>query len=364
MTLGSPTRCHPKSNVAPCRLEDLGARLESDFLRAELLRLKRERVGPVGINKDWPASRAMFGGSGVAALSSTGQQLRRAATPSERTLGPLLRQPARVLAMAVRPIALLAACMMLVPRWSLASPSPYPPSRIITEIAWDFSTVPSLRRALGSDLWPSTWASDGNMYAAWGDGGGFDGNDDHVGRASLGFARIRGTPIAGDPASYSGKNVWGQAPAYAENQALFGGKVDALIAIDGVLYAQGSVWTTTNCHCADPTKKNDDNPLQPAFMWSTDLAKTWRIAPWDDAFGSPLQFGQDYAGSLDPNYVYLYYQRDVSVDPTHIFLRRVLRSEFPANPVTRGHFQYFSAIDAGGEPRWTTDPAEAEPVFF
>ena len=224
--------------------------------------------------------------------------------------------------------------------------------------------MPGLRKALGSDLWPNTWASDGNLYAAWGDGGGFDGNDDHVGRASLGFARISGTPVAGDRTSYVGKNVWGQAPAYAESQARFGGKIDAVVAIDGVLYAQGSVWTSANCHCRDPTQKNDDNPLQPAFMWSTDLAKTWHIAPWDDAFGSPLQFGQDYRGSLEPDYVYLYYQHDVNVDPTHIFLRRVLKSEFPDNPVTAGHFEYLTRVDAGGEPRWSSDPAQAAPVFF
>jgi hypothetical protein len=37
-------------------------------------------------------------------------------------------------------------------------------------------------------------------------------------RANLGFARISGTPVAGDIASYSGKNVWRQALRFANVQ--------------------------------------------------------------------------------------------------------------------------------------------------
>src|ERR1700721_54037 len=84
--------------------------------------------------------------------------------------------------------------------------APYPHSRMISAITCDFSTIVSHRKALGSDLWPCAWAVDGDLYCAWGDGGGFDGNDDNVGRASLGFARIAGTPTLQDPDAIPGKN--------------------------------------------------------------------------------------------------------------------------------------------------------------
>src|ERR1700733_11513878 len=106
-----------------------------------------------------------------------------------------------VLAVAVP----LSACRSLV----TTSQAPYPPSRMIGAVTWDFSAGTTSRRALGSDLWPCTWASDDNQYCAWGDGGGFDGNDDNIGRVSLGFARIAGIPAADGSSGFTGKNVWG-----------------------------------------------------------------------------------------------------------------------------------------------------------
>src|SRR3954451_6148213 len=100
---------------------------------------------------------------------------------------------------------------------------PYPQSKVITGVSWDLSTVKSLRKAAGSDLWPSAWAADGNLYGAWGDGGGFGGSESGSGaaRTSLGFALISGTPAAGNTSSYAGRNIWGQAPEYAKYQAAF-----------------------------------------------------------------------------------------------------------------------------------------------
>ena len=69
--------------------------------------------------------------------------------------------------------------------------SPYPPSRVIERITWHWETYQNA--APGSDLWPVTWGIDDNLYAAWGDGGGFGGTD-QKGRVALGFARIDGPP--------------------------------------------------------------------------------------------------------------------------------------------------------------------------
>src|SRR3954469_9704598 len=116
---------------------------------------------------------------------------------------------------------------------------PYPQSKVITGVSWDLSTVKSLRKAAGSDIWPTAWAADGNLYGAWGDGGGF-GPESGSGaaRTSLGVALISGTPAVGSTSSYTGRNIWGQAPEYAKYQAAFGGKGGEVFSVDGVLYGE------------------------------------------------------------------------------------------------------------------------------
>jgi hypothetical protein len=246
-------------------------------------------------------------------------------------------------------------------------PPPYPSSRVITGMSWDFSTVLSHRKAIGSDLWPLAWSSDGNLYGAWGDGGGFDGTENGKanGRSSLGFARITGTPVVNDPNSFGGRNLWGQAPAFAPAQASFGGKVGDLISVRGVLYGWGGLWTAVNCACPDPTVRSGDNPTQRTLVWSPDYGLTWHIAPWTSSYqpGTPLQFGQDYSGAFDPAHVYFYYQRDVKADPTHSYLRRVLTTELAADPATPGHFEYFIGTDSHGSPQWSASEADAIAVF-
>lgn len=266
---------------------------------------------------------------------------------------------------ASAPFALSALMLALaISSFVEAAQAPYPQSRVITGMTWDFSTVTGLRQAHGSDLWPLTWAADGNLYGAWGDGGGFDGDSNSTGRVSLGFARITGIPSAGNAASFTGQNVWGDAPQFAQVTATFGGKIDDLVSIDGVLYGHGGLWTRANCGCTDPTHFSGDNPTQRTLTWSSDLGRTWTIAPWTVPrdLGSTLQFGQDYRGAWDPAYVYLYYQRDARVDPTRIYLRRVPRDQLTINPSTPGHYEYWVGPDSA-PPSWTTVEANAVAVF-
>ena len=250
---------------------------------------------------------------------------------------------------------------------AIAPQAPYSPSGFAAGIHWDFSTVPSARQALGSDIWAMTWAADGDLYAAFGDGGGFEGTERSkaTGRTSLGFARIAGTPQVDDARAITGHNVWGQAPRFAENQATFGGKVADLISVGGVLYARGGLWTLDNCYCADPTLRRDDNPNEHTLAWSRDLGKTWQIAPWHTTadLGSSLQFGPDYAGAADREHVYLYYQPDVLQDATHLYLRRVRAGELTRDPESPGHYEYFAGTTPGGDALWSVREAEAAPVF-
>jgi hypothetical protein len=244
---------------------------------------------------------------------------------------------------------------------------PYPQSKVITGVSWDLSTVKSLRKAPGSDIWPTAWAADGNLYGAWGDGGGFAGADSGSGaaRTSLGFAQISGTPAVGNTSSFAGRNIWGQAPEHAKYQAAFGGKVSDMFSVDGVLYGEANLWTAANCGCADPTQKSGGNKNYRTLIWSSNLGKSWTIAPWKatSAFGSFLQFGKDYQGAFDPAHLYFYYSGDANSDPSHVYLRRMARNAVKADPATRGHFEYFAGVDSAGSPYWTTIAANAQPVF-
>ena len=51
--------------------------------------------------------------------------------------------------------------------------APYPPSPVIKRVIWaPVGTV--VRKAQGGDNWPITWADDGHLYTAYGDGNGFE----------------------------------------------------------------------------------------------------------------------------------------------------------------------------------------------
>ena len=255
----------------------------------------------------------------------------------------------------------LAGCAApaLRPGSSRSDAIPYPYSRAIIGISWDFSTVISLRKAVGSDLWPCTWAVDGDLYCAWGDGGGFDGNDDRIGRASLGFARVSGDPDARNPGSFAGRNVYGALP-YAEAAATLGGKVGSLIAFDGLLFATGGVWTAENS--ADPVHASGEGPLA-ALLRSSDLGRTWSVIASSEALarGSFLNFGRDGAGAID-SYVYYYYLR--SGDTRHIFLKRLPKDRLESPAIAAADVLYLERVDQhSNRPIWTTLESDAMPVF-
>jgi hypothetical protein len=235
------------------------------------------------------------------------------------------------------------------------SRAPYPPSPVIESAAWDFANL--VRLAPGSDLWPMTWAADGNLYAAWGDGGGFGGTNDD-GRVSLGFARL-----SGPPTHFKAANVWGGKNR--EHPAAFGGKVGALLAVDGVLYAAGGVWP------GDAGLKTWGSPREVRLLWSADLGKTWRYAGWayadarDPGFGvlSFLNFGKDYAGARD-GYVYLYFTSawwgwaPKQPPPKDSYLARVPKDRLR----DRTAYEFFRGLDAG-RPAWTPAFGQRRPVF-
>lgn len=241
-------------------------------------------------------------------------------------------------------VRLKALGLIALNMWSaqiLAAP-PYPPSQVIANITWDHANA--VRLAPGSDLWPVTWAADGNLYTSWGDGGGFGGTNSD-GRVSLGFARIEGPPE-----KFVASNVWGGKNA--GNPAQFNGKAVGMLSVNNILYA----WINNEIY--DPRQDY-------GLAWSTDIGRTWQQADWafkGEEFGetSFLNFGRDYDGARD-NFVYVYGTGSPS-DP--VFSTELMMARVPKDQISvRSAYEFFAGWDGNSNPIWNINIANRRPVF-
>lgn len=227
----------------------------------------------------------------------------------------------------------LLTCSLIV-----ANP-PYPNSPVIKEIVW----APAdkiVRRAVGSDNLPVTWADDDAMYITWGDGWGFEPKVPK--KLSLGFARI-----IGPPNDFKGINIRSSAEQYGGGR--FGKKGWGLISVDGVLY----LWMG---HA-------DQNGGQAQLAWSRDHARTWTFADWKrPQFGLMgfINFGRDNSWARD-DYVYSYSHDGPLADtPADSFI--LMRA--PKERITRREaWEFFERIDETAEPVWTADVKRRGAVF-
>ena len=136
---------------------------------------------------------------------------------------------------------------------SVGARAPYPPSASILGVDWaPASTI--VRRAEGSDNWPTTWGGDDALYTAYGDGRGFEPPAPR--KLGLGLARVVGPPedfLGLNIPSATGEQL-GDGPA--------GKKASGILMVDGVLY----LWA-----------RNAGNAQ---LAWSADRGSTWSWAPW------------------------------------------------------------------------------------
>lgn len=219
------------------------------------------------------------------------------------------------------------------------SGAPYPRSSAITGIRFDQSTL--TKAAPGSDQFGYTTASDGNIYVAWGDGGGFGGTNSR-GRASLGVARLQGTPP-----SWQGINLWGGVKRLSSQPPTLGKTSNGVIAVNGAIYlyvCQQGVWTNNS-------------------LWkSTDLGMNWQevgqmFKEPGSAFADPgvIQFGPDYRGARD-RYVYGY---DEHFFADGLALFRVDKSKLE----NRAAYEFFAGFDEDSRPLWSADINRKRRVF-
>jgi CubicO group peptidase (beta-lactamase class C family) len=214
---------------------------------------------------------------------------------------------------------------------------PYPNSPVVTGITWA-PKESIVRRAKGSDNWPLTWADDGHLYTAYGDGNGFEPFLKE--KLSLGLARVEGGPD-----DVTGVNL--RSPTIEQlGDGARGKKASGILMVDGVLY----LWV-----------RNAGNSQ---LAWSRDRGKSWTWADWtlSTSFGCPtfLNFGRDHAGARD-SFVYVYsHDAGSAYEPAD----RMVLARVPKDRLRdRAAYEFFRELDAQGRPVWSKDLAERGVVF-
>jgi len=214
--------------------------------------------------------------------------------------------------------------------------APYPPSPVIKSIRW--APLGSIvRKARGSDTWPTTWADDDALYTAYGDGNGFE--PQLPTKLSLGLARVDGPPDA-----FTGVNI--RSPIEQLGNGPAGKKASGIVMADGVLYL-----LVRNAHNA-------------RLASSADHGKTWRWADWhfETSFGCPtfLNFGRNYANARDA-YLYIY---SPDADSAYELADRMILARVPVTRATdRDAYEFFEKLNPENQPVWTHDIARRGPVF-
>jgi hypothetical protein len=218
-----------------------------------------------------------------------------------------------------------------------AAQAPYPLSPAIQDVTFaPVSTV--VRGAFHSDNWPITWADDGYLYTAYGDGRGFQPYTDEV--LSLGISRVSGTPDAIRGVNVRSKS--GERHGFGSE----GGKASGMLSVGGVLY----MWV-----------RNVNNSQ---LAWSADHGQTWTWCDWKftTSFGCPtfLNFGLDYARARD-EYVYVF---SADSDSAYVPADRMVLARTPkAHILERKAYRFFAGLDPSGNPLWADDIGRRRAVF-
>jgi hypothetical protein len=260
-----------------------------------------------------------------------------------------------------------------------AGDAPYCPSRVIQslELDWNGYTEPN-----GSDLWPVTWGRDGKVYAFFGDGGGF-GGDDNRGRVSFGVASMAGTAPSGGStpvAPLARRNVYGGFEA--EHPSALNGKAGSIVAVGRDFYARGGIWNAAEL--GPDLAPMWGSPDREQIVYSRGNAHSWQVASWtfcseedrgrasDGAHFCPvtfINFGPGNAGAPERR-VYLVgvslaawlgWSRATGAEspPAESFLARVKSRDV----LDATAYEYFAGLDARRNPIWSRDPARMRPIF-
>lgn len=259
----------------------------------------------------------------------------------------------------------------------------------ITSVSFDFDN--QITTAVGSDIWTTTWHSDGNQYFGWGDGGGFWGTDT-AGKVSLGFGYISSLPP-----TLSAYNVWGRnataasgsctspsIPCPSSNSTAccaryssqFCGKSDSMISIGGVLYSivSSSYNGTSLTYDTGTACPTNPTPMTKIIISSANNGQTWTPTSWHiDISGTNMypstfiNYGESNANAPSEGgvtYVYVILHKNGSGD--RVYLMRAPVANILANPTTTtscsSGWCYYTGL-SGGNPTWATTATNAQPIY-
>lgn len=218
---------------------------------------------------------------------------------------------------------------------------PYPKSNLIHKVV--FAPASSIvHKADDSDNWPMTWADDDNLYAAYGDGFGFDPKVDK--KLSLGLAKI-----SGNAADFQGTNIRSNTGEQVGHGRI-GKKASGMLMVNGTLY----MWV----------RNANGNGEESQLAWSNDHALTWTYSDWrfSNSFGCPtfLNFGRNYQGAKD-DFVYIYSpdDKDAYKPADQMVMARVVKNQISV----RAAYEFFKGLDSHGKPVWVKDITGRGPVF-
>lgn len=234
----------------------------------------------------------------------------------------------------------------------------FPKSNLICSV--HFSAY-RLHKADG-DMWPVTWAGDGNLYTAAGD------NQE----SPMNFWRVEGHPDKGEwgppPFVYLVDNLPIDPKVYCQRQHVhpkWGVKPSSLLCVLDRLYFAVELMNFGE----NPQWRRQQN-ISSWIITSDDYGKTWnREATTQDFFtgrlASPhfLQFGKNYQGARD-EYVYAYFPIGKDGNSYWENADGILLGRVPCNQILqRGQWEFWTGCNCNGVPQWNKQEKYAHPVF-
>ena len=238
-------------------------------------------------------------------------------------------------------------------------------SPLIKNIAWNWST--GTNQQDGSDLWPTTWGSDGSIYLFFGDGGGFYGSDS-AGRASFGVAKITGSTPGISPSTAS--NVYGgYQTAHAST---INGKTNSLISIGSNFYSLGGIYQAgEGGPSGGPNHYELIHSTGNAYTWASNYSNWIFCSNQTDPTGfcptSFVNFGAGNAGAID-NYVYMLGASEDNFIGDGIlglctctYLARVPNDN--TSMLTKASYQVYTGLNAAGVAQWSSTWSNMQPIF-
>ena len=217
--------------------------------------------------------------------------------------------------------------------------SPYPNSPAIANIKWD-SSENIIRKGVGSDNWPITWADDNDLYTAFGDGYGFAPNLQV--KLSLGLGKI-----SGNPTNFIGSNIKMHDPMQGNQKS--GRKASGILMVNDILF----LWV----------RNANDIGEGSQLAWSTDKGQSLKWSNWifnQLGYCTFINFGKNNQGARD-NYIY-----SVSHNSQSAYRRAdsFIMLRVPVDKVLiRSAYEFFKGLDEKNRPVWTSDIEERGAVF-